>query len=248
MHRLPIALSLFFAFSWFAQPISAQPAGPSRTVGIRMERLVSETTPITDKATGKAISYEVYQQRMKADPYAYHLEPIYNEYGSPAAYTIRPTTPEEHDTHQFQERNPDNRPKVGEAIPLFSMKDINGAVYRSTELKGRVVVLSFWISMRKPFWGPQQAKAFADAIRPYQSATGLVALGVLQDSAEDVSKVMVTETLPFVPVPNAYGFHKKFEVFALPSFIVLDKAGSVAAFIDGADYKELSSVLTRVSR
>lgn len=250
MRRLSIAspLLLFLVFFRFAHLATAQAVVERRTSGIRTERRVDETTPITDKATGKSVSYKEYQQLMRADPYAYHLEPIYNEYGLADAYIIRPTTPEEHDTHQFYERNKDNQPKVGEPMPLFVMTGIDDKVYRSTELTGRVVVLSFWISLRKPFWGTQQAKAFADAIHPYQSETDPISLGILQDSADDIKTFMATQTLPFMPVPNSYGFQNKFQIASSPAFIVIDRAGNVAAFIDGSDYNQLTKVLAQVSR
>ena len=133
-------------------------------------------------------------------------------------------------------------------MPECAMMGINDKVYRLSELKGHVVVLSFWVSLTKPFWSPTWAKAFADALRPHQSETDPVLLGVLQASKKSVAKVMATETLPFVPIPDSYGFHQKFHVISVPSFIVIDRLGKVAAYIDGAKYDELQKVVQAVSR
>ncbi|WP_223860639.1 TlpA family protein disulfide reductase [Spirosoma validum] len=185
---------------------------------------------------------------MKDDPNGYHLEAVIDEYGQASAYKIRPTTPEERETHRFNDRNPALRPKIGEPVPEFVMKGIDDKVYRSTELKGHVVILSFWVSLSKPFWGTNQAKGYADALRPYQSETDPISLGILRESKEDIVNVMATETLPFIPIPNSYGFHEKFHVTLSPAFIVIDRAGNVAAYIEGMHYDQLQKTLQAVSR
>lgn len=213
-----------------------------------MEQHVDEHTEIIDKVTGKQVSYEVYQQLLKNDKNGYHLEPVFDEYGQASAYKLRPTTADERETHHFYDWDPALRPKVGEPMPAFVMKGLDNKVYNLAELKGRVVVLSFWISLSKPFWGTNQAKGFADAIRPYQSETDPISLGILHESREEIADVMASETLPFIPIPNAYGFNKKFQVTTGPTFIVVDRTGKVAAFIEGSQYAQLQKVLQTVSR
>lgn len=208
---------------------------------------INENTILFDKATGKRISYQEYRQLTKDDPFGYHLERVYDVYGQTSAYKIRPTTPEERETHSFRPTT-EGRPKVGETIPLFVMKGVNGKVYRSTDLQGRVVVLSFWISLKKPFWGANQAKPYAEALKPYQSESGPVSLGILQESKQGLEEFMTREALPFIPIPDSYGFHGKFHVTNIPAFIVIDRAGKVAAYIDGSDYEELKAVLQKVSK
>ncbi|GAB2522180.1 hypothetical protein GCM10027085_10420 [Spirosoma aerophilum] len=133
-------------------------------------------------------------------------------------------------------------------MPEFAMKGIDDKLYRLSELKGRVILLSFWISLAKPFWGPNQAKSFANVLRPYQSETDPISLGILQESKEVIDNVMTTETLPFIPIPNSYGFNQKFQVTTGPSFIVIDRLGKVAAFIEGSNYDQLQKVLRTVSQ
>lgn len=208
---------------------------------------IDESTPIFEKESGQRISFDEYKRRMNTDHKGYHPEPIINEYGEVGGYTLRPTTPEERETQQFYTL-PGQKPNVGELAPLFIMKGIDDKVYRSTDLKGHVVVLSFWISLRKPFWGSKQAQQFADAIRPFRSETDPISLGILQSGKEEITELMATQTLPFIAIPNSYGFHQKFAVTSGPSFMVIDRNGVVAAFIEGSDYEQLKQVLTKVSR
>lgn len=229
--------------SSFAQPTNKVGMG-----GIRQQRRIDENTRIFDKTSGQQVSFKAYRELVSKDPNGYHLEPIIDEYGQASAYTLRPTTPEERETHMFKSFDTSLRPKVGQPMPEFSMKGIDDKVYRLSELRGRVILLSFWISLAKPFWGPNQAKAFGNVLRPYQSETDPISLGILQESKDVIDNVMTTETLPFIPVPESYGFNQKFQATTGPSFIVIDRAGKVAAFIEGANYDQLQKVLQAVSR
>lgn len=216
--------------------------------GIRTVVRINENTPIFDKQTGKRIPYETYQQLIKTNSNQYHAVPIFNEYGEASAYSLRAATPEEQTTHQFNDRDLSQRPKVGDAMPEFVMKGIDNKEYKLSDLKGRVIVLSFWISLRRPFWGPKQAQDFADVLRPFRSETDPISLGILQATQEEIENIMSTTTLPFVAVPNSYGFHQKFQVTTSPSFIVIDRKGNVAAYLEGFAYNELRSVLQKVTK
>jgi peroxiredoxin len=243
LFALTSALQTLICFSATAQSVVQTQPG-----GIRQTRRIDENTKIVDKATGKQVSFQEYIRLRKTDENGYHLEPVFDEYGEVDSYKLRPTTAQERETHRFYDRDPALRPKVGEPMPEFVMKGIDDKVYQLKELKGHVIVLSFWISLRKPFWGPNQAKAFADALRPYRSETDPISLGILQESREDIVDVMASETLPFVAIPNSYGFHQKFHVTTGPCFIVIDRAGKVAAYLEGSDYEQLRKVLEKVSR
>lgn len=248
MKRLLIIALACMLQTLLCQLVVAQPVIETHVGGIRQEMPIDESTKIVDKTTGKVVSLQGLQRLIKTDPYAYHLEPVFNEYGQVASYTLRPTTAEEKETHQFHDRDPALQPKVGEPMPEFVMKGIDDKVYRLSELKGHVVIVSFWISLRKPFWTPNQAKSFADALRPHQSETDPISLGVLQESKEAIVDVMTTETLPFIAIPNAYGFNRKFQVTTGPTFIVIDRAGKVAAYLEGYAYDQLQKTLKAVSR
>lgn len=216
--------------------------------GIETRFRIDEETTILDKATGKRISFEEYRRILKEAPNSVSLMPAWNEYGRAGSYILRPTTAEERETRMFSTMDSTQRPKVGEVMPLFVMKGIDDKVYRSTDLKGHVVILSFWISIRKPFWGAKQSQLLADAIQPFHSTTDAISLGILKSDKEEVAGAMATETLPFIPIPDSYGFHREFHVTTAPSLLVIDRSGIVAAFIEGFDYEQLKKVLTKLSR
>lgn len=250
MQRSYLFVLLTLMASLIADFAIAQTTSPPRMErgGVENRFRIDESTPIFDKMTGKRVSFGEYQRLLKDAPNSVSLMPIWDEYGQASSYTLRPTTAEERETRQFSTMDPTQRPKVGEPMPLFIMKGIDDKVYRSTDLKGHVVILSFWISVRKPFWGTRQAQEYADAIRPFRSETDPISLGILQSGKDEIVKVMSEETLPFIAIPNSYGFHRKFHVTTGPSFLIIDRNGMVADFIEAYDYERLKQVLTKVSR
>jgi peroxiredoxin len=210
-------------------------------------RTLDESTRITDKETGRPLSRKEVGRLMTENPNVYHLEPIFDEYGQASSYYLRPTTAEEKQTGMFNTRDSLRIPKIGEVMPLFVMKDIDNNTYRSTNLKGHVVVLTFLISLNKPFWDARQSKAIDDLIRSSRLGIDPIVLGIMNNSKEEIKELLKTETLPFIPIPDSHGFHQKFSVMSFPSFIVIDKLGNVAAVIEAADQKQLKEVLQKLN-
>ncbi|QHV93714.1 redoxin domain-containing protein [Spirosoma endbachense] len=212
---------------------------------IHVNRQIDELTPIINQSTGQHVTLEEYSQLSKADPHAYHLVPDYNEFGQPSSYVLRTATAEEHEMHQFRDRNPAKQPKAGQLIAPFSMTGLDGKNYRSADLRGKVVVLSFWISLDKPFWGDKEASQFTDALKPSQAQEAPVVLGILNSEPPGAT----LNSLPFMPIPNAYGFHGKYHITSIPTFVVIDKTGKVAANLQGPGaYDKLKEVLATVTK
>ena len=215
--------------------------------GIRSTQRAEETTPITNAVTGQRLTMEQYGELIKDDAYAWHLVPDYNEHGQPSGYMMRQATAEEHETHRFRDRDPAKQPKVGQTIAPFVMTGQDGKTYRSADLLGRVVVLSFWVSLDKPFWTDQQAQDVASALQPYPAQSGPLVLGVLNSEQPSVAEHLNIKALPFVPVPNAYGFHNKYHITVVPTIVVIDKTGKVAANLQGVGiYEKLKQILATV--
>lgn len=61
-------------------------------------------------------------------------------------------------------------------------------------------------------------------------------------------EVIASETLPLTAIPNSNGFDQKFHVITIPTFIVIDKAGKVVAYLEGYKYDQLKKVLQVVNR
>lgn len=228
--------------------IQKQPS-VQKTVVARVNRQTDTSAPITDQVTGQRITMEAYSQLTKSDPFAYHLVPDYNEYGQPNAYTMRVATPEEHETHRFRDRDPAKQPKAGQLIAPFVLAGPGGQAYRSADLVGKVVILSFWISLDKSIWDDKQAADLANALQPYKGQAAPIVLGVLNSEQPKEVDETSLKKLPFVPIFNAYGFHNKYHITSIPTFIVIDKAGKVVANLQGAgSFDKLKQVLATVNQ
>lgn len=211
---------------------------------IRLAKAQNEPTPIINQATGQRMTISEYNELAKVDPFAYHLVPNYDEFGQSTTYTMRSATAEEHETHRFRDRDPAKQPKAGQPIAPFVMTDVEGNTYRSADLLGNVVILSFWISLDKSVWDDKQAASFAEALRPFQSKTAPVVLGILNS---EQAKGESGKSLPFKPIPNAYGFHNKYHITTIPTIVVIGKDGKVVANLQGAtSIDKLKQVLSTV--
>lgn len=235
-------ISLFLTAATATQAQSVQ--ATVHKAGVRYTQSVNGQTPITNAATGQRISMDEYSQLTKAEPTAWHLVPVYNEYGQPNAYTLRAATPEERETQRFRDREPAKQPKTGQLITPFVMTGTDGNTYRSAELAGKVVVLSFWISLDKPFWSEKEADDFRNALKAYPVPNNLVALGVLNSEPPKDLEAINLKNLPFTPIPNAYGFHNKYHITSVPTLVVIDKSGKVVTNLQGPGiFDRLAQVL-----
>lgn len=213
--------------------------------GIRHTIRIDDTTPITNAETGKPITLKEYNELISGDRYGYHLIPEYDAYGQPSAYTMRKATAEERENKGIRDRDSSKQPKVGKPMPVFAMTGMDKKVYRSADLVGRAVVLCFLVNLQKPFWDDKYAARLANALLPYKAENGPVVLGVMDDEVA-ISDVNV---MPFIPVLNAHGFHGKYHITVIPTFIVLDKQGNVAALLEGmVAFDRLKQVLAAVTR
>jgi peroxiredoxin len=119
---------------------------------------------------------------------------------------------------------------VGEAAPDFSLKDLDGKTHRLSEAKGKVVVLSFWMTWCAP------CKAEMPFLKKYYEAykdKGLEVWSITADSPSDLPKVR--SIVKRYELTNPVLLDSDSRVNALlnqrsdyPLTIVIDKQGKVA--------------------
>lgn len=139
-------------------------------------------------------------------------------------------------------------PKVGEEAPDLELPLLDGSVSRLAELRGQVVVLDFWAT-----WCPPCVESLPTLGRLSREFAdrGLVTLAVNRDEGpnreQKVRAFLKGTGLTDLPVAlddgHAAGAMK---VRALPTLVVLDREGKVAASHVGAMEEEaLRSLFTR---
>jgi cytochrome c biogenesis protein CcmG, thiol:disulfide interchange protein DsbE len=131
---------------------------------------------------------------------------------------------------------PGDRGMVGKPAPAFTLpvaaNGEAGARMSTAELKGRPIVLDFWAS----WCGPCAVEApVLDRLARRYEKRGLVVLGVNTSDTAEVIKAYASKKGLSYPtvldggsvVSDQYGVEK------LPSLVVIDKAGNVAAYLVG---------------
>ena len=248
IHHFKIAfvVNAFICSLFIAKEARAQEPVRVTTGRVQAISRFDENTPIFEEGTGKRPSKEEFRTLARTNFSGYRLIPDINEYGEVGFYSIRLMTEEERQSNRFSDRDPGRRPNEGTLMPELVFRSIDRKEYRLTEQKGKVVLLSFWISTQKPFWSAVNNQKFTEAVAPFLTNTNFLSLGILPDSKEALRNAMETETFAFIPVPDGNGFHRKLHLTRFPAFAVIDQNGTIAAWHYGSNFDELKKTLQRV--
>ncbi|NLH48844.1 MAG: redoxin domain-containing protein [Myxococcales bacterium] len=119
---------------------------------------------------------------------------------------------------------------VGEAAPNFSLKDLNGKTYRLADYKGKVVVLSFWMTWCAPC---KQEMPFLAQYYEFYKDKGLEVWSITADTPSDMPKVR--SIAQHYKLTNPVLLDQDSRVNSLlnprsdyPLTVLVDKAGKIA--------------------
>lgn len=112
--------------------------------------------------------------------------------------------------------------------PEFELKDLNGARFLSSSLKGKVVLLNFWAP-----WCPAcieelpslQVLAKDKALK----ARGLEIIAVSVDQSPSEARALLRKKAPdlFTLIDGSKAVARQFKVFSLPTTFLIDKKGVI---------------------
>lgn len=124
-----------------------------------------------------------------------------------------------------------HKPAPDAVFPIAANGD-PGARMQLSNLKGHPVVLDFWAS----WCGPCNIQApILDRVARRYEGRGLIVLGVNVDDEPEAAKAFALKkglSYPIVVDPTKQA-SRLFEVDKLPSLVVIDKEGHVAAYLTG---------------
>ena len=130
--------------------------------------------------------------------------------------------------------------------PDFAAADLSGKVQALSSYRGRIVILNFWAT-----WCPECVRelpslnAFAEANRD------VAVLGIASErDPETVRRFLSPSPMKFPVIVDATGdiFVRKYMIRALPSTIILDRKGSIAERIFGAEDFQSRSFREKIRR
>lgn len=145
-----------------------------------------------------------------------------------------------------------NRIKPGDRAPLFSATSIDGTTYDLTDLKGSVVVLTFWSTRceicRVEF---PRLNSLTDNMRQ----RGVVFLSLTLDNEQKIGQFLRSNRVTSNIVANSFGIllqyadrdRNGYVDMGFPAYFVIDQDGRVAYRGSGWDKtSELSSRLSQI--
>lgn len=211
---------------------------------VSQQIVVNSQTPITDWASRKKIAYHEYEKLDRANPGKYHLDPIFDKYGKASSFWLKSRrTGQPSGTMTL---NPDMMPEVGEVLPPFVMKGLDGVVYDSEKLKGKYILLGFWVRYEKPLYTLASTKvisAFVDEHR--KRGVDIVSLGTTLNTREECLEAIPRKNCGFIPVPESYGFNYRYHIGETPFFILIDKQGIVKAMAPHTEFSTIGDLILK---
>ena len=116
-------------------------------------------------------------------------------------------------------------PQEGSAAPEFTVKTVDGKTIASGDLKGKVVVLSFW------FIGCPACIALEPHLNAFKTKfadrSDVIFLAMTPDSAASVKRYLTKERFDYVQATDAKQAMEAFVFGVYPKNIVIDKQGKI---------------------
>jgi len=228
--------SLFIPF--FTILIEISSAQVSNYKGkVSQQFVMTKESVIIDQSTGKRISYTVYDDILKKNPGKYRTQPVFDKYGQPSSFALIRKKSQDIAGDGSVIMNADLMPEVGEPLPPFVMQGLDGKEYNSEKLRGKYVLLGFWVKFEKPLYTFNSTKIITKFIEENQKrGIDIVSLGTTLNTEEECREAIPKRNCGFIPVPESYGFNHRYKIGETPYFILLDKNGIVKAMAPHTEF------------
>jgi len=208
--------------------------------------VMNDETVIVNQATGKRISYDAYDELLKKNPGRYRTQPVFDKYGKASSFALIPKTKSEVETGITLTIEEEGMPEIGKPLPPFVMAGLDGKTYDSEKLKGKYILLGFWVKYEKPMYTWESTKIISDFINENQEkGIEIVSLGTTINTDEECRKFIPKRNCGFIPVPDSYGFNHRYKIAETPFFILIDKKGIVRAMAPHTEFDRISELSLR---
>lgn len=213
---------------------------------VSQQIVMTRNSPIIDHASGKRISYETYDNMLKRSPGQYKTQPIFDKYGKASSFEIIKRSQLHIQEDGSVMNNPDLMPEVGEPIAPFIMRGLDGREYDSEKLKGKYILLGFWVRYEKPLYTFASTKVISSFVEENKKkGIEIVSLGTTLNTEDECLEAIPKRNCGFIPVPESYGFNHRYKVSETPYFILVDRKGIVKAMAPHTEFSKISELELR---
>lgn len=212
---------------------------------INQQFVMNAESVIYNKSTGKRISYREYDQLLTKDPGKYKTVPVFDKYGKPSSFAVTRISGQYREVVDVN-YDQDLLPEIGEPLPPFVMEGLDGKTYDSDRLKGKYVLLGFWVKYEKPLFTLASTKVITHFVEENKrKGIEIVSLGTTLNSEEECREAIPKRNCGFIPIPESYGFNHRYKIGETPFFILLDKNGIVKAMAPHTEFDRIASLQLR---
>nr|MBZ1362287.1 hypothetical protein [Dyadobacter fermentans] len=231
-------------FSAFCQ--SDEPKVTRYNGKVSQQFVMNRDTPIIDHATGKRISYETYDNMLKRSPGQYKTQPVFDKYGKASSFEIIKKSQLYVQQDGSVMNNPDLMPEIGEPIAPFVMRGLDGREYDSEKLRGKYILLGFWVRYEKPLYTLASTKVISNFVdENKKKGIDIISLGTTLNTEEECLEAIPKRNCGFIPVPESYGFNHRYKISETPYFILVDRKGIVRAMAPHTEFSKISELVLR---
>ena len=190
--------------------------------------MLNENTIIKDESGNIVEMFKLMELMNSGDM---TLEPIKNIEGTLQYLQLRKATEEEKKMMAKMPLPGINDNLIGQKVPDFKMKDINGNIISSEMTKGKVVVLNFWFTTCKPcvYEIPELNKVY----EKYKTDANVVFASITFDKLERVNLFLKNHPLKYPVVSDAKEICDLFRTTGYPTNLIVDKGGNYYSYISG---------------
>ncbi|WP_439555741.1 thioredoxin family protein [Dyadobacter sp.] len=244
--KVQFTFTLFFSFLVAGLSQAQEPKVTRYNGKVSQQFVMNRETVIIDHATGKRISYAEYDEKLKRNPGMYKTLPIFDKYGKPSSFELIKKSQVYVQEDGSVMNNPDLMPEIGEPISPFIMTGLDGKEYNSEKLRGKYILLGFWVKYEKPLYSLAATKVISDFVdENKKKGVEIVSLGTTLNTEEECMQAIPKRNCGFVPVPDSFGFNHRYKISETPYFILVDRKGIIRAMAPHTEFSKISDLVLR---
>ena len=147
--------------------------------------------------------------------------------------------PTEEQIRQVEEAKKEVKRMKGQPFPSFELRGLDGTIYKSEELRGKILLINFWFSRCGPCI--MEMPEMNEMVEKYGSDE-VVFLAPTFDNTEVVNKFLSRRPFDYQIVPDVKDFCLELNVRSYPTHFVVNREGIIEKVVIGYSVMTVGSL------